>query len=166
MGLTWDSLRCIYSPDPMTYLSMANALGWPLDVYDQLVNEHHHDIQFAELASPIDWGSIQWSALRLSGTALRRVTIPTSYQSVVEQARNRTARNGILDPRDELSADWGNGGSWIRPPIVLGSDPSRADPPNALVLGFERFGILLGALDRGDLLEPECHAIWFGCTPS
>ena len=130
--------------------------------FEQSFIDHHDDAAFGELVGRIDWSTIEWSEKRLSGILLRRVGIPRAYQYAVDEARGRTAQNGFQDEREEVMNHWLEAKSWMRSPIVLAGDLFQTALQYELIVGFTRFGNLLGALDRQDVPESLRHTILSG----
>jgi hypothetical protein len=164
MTLTWNAVQETYSPDPVEFLALAQALGlqWPLDVFEQLFIDHHGDAEFSELVRIIDWGAIEWSEKRLSGVALRRFGVPSFYQLAVDEARARTMEEGFHDGREEVMAHWQEAKTWMQAPVVLTGDLFQTALQYELIVGFTRLGNILGALDRQELPESAQHTIWLG----
>lgn len=141
---------------------MTDGIELELDVFEQLFIDHHDDPEFAEMVRLIDWSVIEWSEKRLSGIALRRVGVPSFYQLAVDEARIRTAEEGLQDERQEVMTHWQEAKTWMQSPIVLTGDLFQTALQYELIVGFTRLGNILGALDRQDIPESAAHTIWWG----
>jgi hypothetical protein len=91
----------------------------PLEVFEELLFEHHGDAEFGTLYRAVDWSAVAWTEMELSGVVLRRVGVDCGYQYAVDEARARTVEEGLCDPRDAVVAHWANQSTWLRPPILV-----------------------------------------------
>ena len=92
MTLNWTHLQAAYDPDVETHwVACCQALGLdcPLEVFEELFFEHHDNADFAALYRAIDWSTVTWDAVELSGVALRRVAVDRGYQYAAADARRR-----------------------------------------------------------------------------
>jgi len=164
MTITWAAIRNVYAEVAVDHLSRAQALSLecPLDVFEQLFHEHHGDEGFADIVRFVDWATVEWEETALSGVALRRVAIPRPYQHAVDEARWRTAEEGVQDARPEIIEHWQTAGTWLRSPILIAGEVLRLSLDNECLVGFTRLGNLLGLLDRLEVVEAARHRVWLG----
>jgi len=164
MPITWASIQNQYAVSAADHLSRAQALGLecPLDVFEQLFHEHHGDEHFTQIVRFIDWANVGWEETELSGVALRRVAIPRAYQRAVDEARWRTAEDGVQDARPEIIEHWQIAGTWLRSPILIAGEVLGLSLDNECLVGFTRLGNLLGLLDRQEVPETARHRVWLG----
>ena len=164
MPLTWNAVQEVYAPEPQEHMMRAQALGLscPLDVFEQLFTDHHDEPEFAKIVAFVDWSGVEWEEGRLTGVALRRVGVPRAYQHAVDEARTHTAEEGFQDEREEVRRHWLASKTWVRSPVLLAGEVLPSALQYELVVGFTRYGNLLGALDRQDVLEQAPHTVWIG----
>jgi hypothetical protein len=164
MTITWASVQNEYTPNAAEHFDRAQALGLgcPADVFEQLFHDHHDDDNFAGIVRFIDWANVGWEATALSGVALRRVAVPRPYQRAVDEARWRTAEEGVQDDRPEIIQHWQTAGTWQRSPILIAGEVMGLSLDNECLVGFTRLGNLLGLLDRQEVPEAARHRVWLG----
>ena len=164
MKITWAAVQNQYATQATDHFAHAQAVGLecPWDVFEQLFHEHHDDKDFAQIVRFIDWAKVTWDETALSGVALRRVTVPRPYQHAVDEARWRTAEEGIQDDRLELVEHWRMAKTWLRSPILVAGDVLGSSLDNECLVGFSRLGNLLGLLDRREIPEAARHRVWLG----
>jgi hypothetical protein len=162
--LTWSTIRKLYAPELGLHWQRASDAGLqcPLDVFEQLFFDHHNDADFAVIVRLIDWQPVQWEEVDLSGVALRRVSVPRPYRHAVDEARARTAKQGIVDERPEVVEHWQNAGTWLRPPVLVAGELTGTSLDSQCLVGFTRLGNLFGVLDRQEIPEAARHGIWLG----
>jgi hypothetical protein len=164
MTITWTAVQTQYAANAADHFGRAQALGLecPLDVFEQLFHAHHGDDDFAGVVRFIDWANVEWEATTLSGVALRRVAVPRPYQHAVDEARRRTAEEGIQDDRPAIVEHWQTARTWLRSPILVAGDVLGSSLDNECLVGFTRLGNLLGLLDRQEVPEAARHRVWLG----
>jgi hypothetical protein len=164
MTITWASIQNQFADSAADHLSRAQPLGLecPLDVFEQLFHEHHGDEDFASIVRFIDWANVGWEEMTLSGVALRRVAIPRPYQHAVDEARWRTAEEGVQDDRPEIVEHWKTAGTWLRSPILIAGEVLGSSLDNECLVVFTRLGNLVGLLDRQEVPEAARHRVWLG----
>jgi hypothetical protein len=163
--LTWSAIQSVYSADPAEHFSRAQALGLncPLDVFKDLFHDHHGREDFADIHLRfVDWNTVVWEEVALSGVALRQAGVARAYQYAVDEARIHTAEVGFTDDRPEVMQHWQEYRTWIRPPILIAGELLQSVIRYELLVGFTRLGNLLGVLDRQDLSESARHQVWIG----
>jgi hypothetical protein len=162
--LTWSKIQNLHAPDLANHWQHAEAtgLGCPLDAFEQLFFDNHDDADFADVVRLIDWQSVQWEDVDLSGVALRRVSVTRPYRYAVDKARARTAEEGIQDERPEVINHWQNAGTWMRSPILVTGEVIGTTLDAQCLVGFTRLGNLLGLLDRREVAEAARHRLWLG----
>jgi hypothetical protein len=162
MTITWASIQNQYTANAADHFERAQALGLdcPADVFEQLFHEHHGDEAVADVVRLIDWVNVEWEETELSGVALRRVAIPRPYQRAVDEARWRTAEEGVQDARPEIVEHWRTAGTWLRSPILIAGEVMGLSLDNECLVGFTRLGNLLGLLDRQEVPEAARHRVW------
>ncbi|HXN10593.1 MAG TPA: hypothetical protein VN859_05070, partial [Steroidobacteraceae bacterium] len=160
--LTWRQIQELYAPDVVMFWERAAAVGLecPLDVFEQLFFDHHDDADFAGVVRIIDWQAVHWEEADFSGVALRRVSIPRPYRHAVDEARVRTAEDGIQDERPEVVEHWHSALSWVRSPIFVSGEVTGTSVDAQCLVGFTRLGNLLGLLDRRGIPEAAHHRVW------
>lgn len=124
--------------------------------------EEAHNADFAALVRTVDWGRVRWELEELSGIALRQVRVDRGYQHALDEARDRAARFGIIDDREEVVAHWRDAHSWFAPPVIVMGNLLGTSVGDELLVGFTRLGNLLGLLDRQDVTEVQKHLVWVG----
>jgi hypothetical protein len=164
MTITWTAIQKEYVANAADHLDRAQPLGLecPADVFEQLFHDHHGDEDFAAVVRFIDWANVEWEETALSGVALRRVAIPRPYQRAVDEARSRTAEEGVQDDRPEIVEHWRTAGTWLRSPILIAGEVMGTTLDNECLVGFSRLGNLLGLLDRQEVPEAVRHRVWLG----
>jgi hypothetical protein len=164
MTITWTAIQNEYTSNAAEHFDGAQTLGLecPIDVFEQLFHDHHGDEDFAAVVRFIDWASVEWEETALSGVALRRVAVPRSYQHAVDEARRRTAEEGVQDDRPEIIEHWRTAGTWLRSPILIVGEVMGTSLDNECLVGFTRLGNLLGLLDRQEVPEAARHRVWLG----
>jgi hypothetical protein len=164
MTTTWAAIQKEYAETAADHCGRAQALGLdcPADVFEQLFHGHQGDEAFAGVVRFIDWANVEWEDTELSGVALRRVAIPRPYQRAVDEARWRTAEEGVQDARPEIIEHWRTAGTWLRSPILIAGEVLGSSLDNQCLAGFTRLGNLLGLLDRQEVLETARHRVWLG----
>jgi hypothetical protein len=138
------------------------GLACPFDVFEQLFFDHHGDEDFASVVAGIDWSAVRWHERMLSGEALKRVAVPRLYQVAVDEARARTELYGVTDERAEVIDRWEEEGTWIRAPILVRGEVLGSEVDLEILVGFTRFGNLLGLLDQNLVSGIQRHRVWVG----
>jgi hypothetical protein len=161
--LTWSAIQQVYSADLAEHFAGAQASGLecPVDVFEQLFHDHHDDSELAEVLRFVDWSAVRWEEGDFSGVALRRLGVPRPFERAVDEARWRTAEEGFSDERPEVMWHWSEARTWSRAPIIVAGEVWQSGL-DELIVGFTRLGNVLGALDRQDLPESNCHRVWVG----
>jgi len=138
MKISWTAVQDQYVLEAADHFARAQALGLecPFDVFEQLFRECHGDEDFAQVVRFIDWANVEWEETALSGVALRRVAVPRPYQHAVDEARWRTAEEGIQDDRPEIVEHWRTAQTWLRSPILIGGDVLGSSLDNKCLVGF------------------------------
>jgi hypothetical protein len=164
MTIIWSAIQNQYAANSADHFDRARALGvdCPADVFEQLFHDHHGDEDFAGVVRFIDWANVGWEETVLTGVALRRVAIPRIYQHAVDEARWRTAEEGVQDDRPEIVEHWKTAGAWLRSPILIADEVLGTSLDNECLVGFTRLGNLLGLLDRQEVPEAARHRVWLG----
>jgi hypothetical protein len=162
--LSWSKIQNLYAPDLETHWQRVSDAGLecPLDVFEQLFFDYHDDVDFSGVVRLIDWQTVQWEEVNLSAVALRRISVPRPYRFAVDEARTRTAEEGIQDERPEVIAHWRDLRTWLRSPILVSGEVTGTFLDAQCLVGFTRFGNLLGLLDRHEIPEAARHLVWFG----
>lgn len=163
--LTWSAIQNIDSADPTEHYSRARnlRLNCPPEVFESLFHDHHTREDFADIHRRfVDWNTVVWEEVPMSGVALRQVGVPRAYQYAVDEARIHTAENGFTKERLEVMHHWEEYRTWIWPPILIAGDLLQSVIGYELLVGFTRLGNLLGVLDRQDLPEFALHQVWIG----
>ena len=88
--------------------------------------------------------------------------VDREYQHALDEARDRATQFGIVDQREEVISHWKEARSWIPPPVVIGGDLLGGGSGYELLVGYTRFGNLLGMLDRQEVKETQKHLDWIG----
>jgi hypothetical protein len=138
------------------------GLACPFDVFEQLFFDHHGDEDFASLVSKVDWSAVRWQERMLSGEALKRVAVPRLYRVAVDEARARTELYGVSDERAEVIDRWEEEGTWIRAPVLVRGEVLGSEVDLEILVGFTRFGNLLGLLDQNLVSGIQRHRVWVG----
>ena len=163
-NLSWRRIQSLYDADASTHWGRCRAQGFdcPLDVFEQLFHDHHVDEDFGHRVRFVDWGTVRWDEAELSGVALRRVAAPSDYQYAVDEARARSAQQGVQDEREEVMSSWRDDGTWMRAPVLVAGDVLNNSLSSEILVGFTRLGNLLGLLDRREIPEAARHRTWVG----
>lgn len=165
MAVIWGRVQALYAPTLDGHWARCRdelALDCPVDVFEELFFEQHGDPLFAEIYRAVDWQTVTWRETELSGVALRRVAVDAFYQHAVDEARERTLVEGLVDERPGIVAYWVEHGTWFRPPILVTGDVTGNGYQHELLVGFTRLGNLLGLLDREEVPESRRHRVWVG----
>ena len=122
--LSWGRIQSLVDPDAPTHWDRCHAQGfaYPVDVFDQLFHDHHHDLDFGHMVRLGDWGTVRWEEDELSGVALRQIGASRDYQNAVDETRLRTGEAGVQDGREEGMTSWRDDGTWMRAPILVTGD--------------------------------------------
>jgi len=80
----------------------------------------------------------------------------------LDEARERATRFGIIDDREDVVAHWQDAHSWFTPPVMIAGDILGTNVGYELLVGYTRFGNLLGLLDREEVAEAKKHLVWVG----
>jgi hypothetical protein len=110
----------------------------------------------------IDWGRVSWELREFSGISLRHMRVDREYQHALDEARDRATQFGITDEREEVVSHWKEAMSWVVPPVAVSGDLLGGGTGYELLVGFTRFGNLLGMLDRQEVSEVKKHLVWVG----
>jgi hypothetical protein len=164
MTITWTAIQNQYAANAADHFDRAQPLGLdcPADVFEQLFHDHHGDEDFAAVVRFIDWANVGWEETALSGVALQCVAVPRPYQQAVDEARSRTAEEGVHDDRPEIVEHWKTAGTWLRSPILIAGEVLGASLDNECLVGFTRLGNLLGLLDRQQVRKPMGSLSMYG----
>src|ERR1700683_2610810 len=164
MKITWTAIQDLYAATSSEHLDRAQTLGLrcPSDVFEQLFHGHHGDEDFVQLVRFIDWATVEWDEKTLSGVGLRRAAIPRPYQHAVDEARWRTAEEGIQDDRPGIVQHWKTAQTWVRSPVLIAGSVVGSSIEDECLIGFTRLGNLLGLLDRREIPESARHRVWLG----
>ena len=165
MAVNWSQVQALYEPTLEAHWARCRdelALDCPIEVFEELFFEHHGDALFADLCRAVDWQGVIWRETELSGVALRRVAVDAFYQHAVDEARERTLIEGLVDDRPEIVAFWVEHGTWFRPPVLVTGEVTGSGFQYELLVGFTRLGNLLGLLDREEVPESRRHRVWLG----
>lgn len=162
--LRWRDVATLYQPTLGAHArACAEAgLSCPLDVFEQLFFDPYGDHNFAACVESVDWAGVSWDERALSGLKLRQVSAPPDYRYAVDEARSLTAAAGISDDRSEVVAAWKGQGTWTRWPILVEGALLGVPLEYVMLVGFTRFGNLLGLLDRQEISEFRPHRVWVG----
>lgn len=162
MTIAWSAVQNQYAMDGTEYWARAQALGLrcPFDIFEQLFFDHHGDDDFAAVVRFIDWSTITWEEVQLSGVALRRVAVPRPYERAVNEARWRSSEVGIQDERPEVIEHWKTAHTWLRSPVLVAGNVTGSSLSSECLVGFTRLGNLLGLLDRQAVPEAARHRVW------
>jgi len=163
-AFTWGRIQRLYDADPAVHWQRCEAegLGCPQNVFTQLFHEGTQNADFAAIIRTVDWGRVRWELEALSGIALRHVGVDRSYQHALDEARDRATRFGIIDDRPEVVALWRDTHTWFVPPVLVTGDLLGTSVGYELLVGFTRFGNLLGLLDRQEIPEVRRHLVLVG----
>jgi len=162
--LTWSEIQNLHVPDLTAHWQRTSeaALECPLDVFEQLFFDHQGDVDFAGVLRLIDWHGVRWDEADLSGVALRRVSVPRRYRHAVDEARARTAEEGVEDERPDVMEHWQNAGTWMRAPVLVAGEVIATSLDAQCLVGFTRLGNLFGLLDRQEFADAARHRVWLG----
>ena len=162
--MNWATIEAKYQTDSELHWRVCVAAGLvcPFDVFEQLFHDHHGDAAFAANLKAVNWAAVTWEEQPFSGVKLRQVAVPRGYQYAVDEARARTLAHGLTDERPEVIASWRDAGTWVRSPVIVDGDVLTNAYRYELLVGFARFGDLLGLLDRREVRESATHRVWVG----
>ena len=107
-------------------------------------------------------GQVRWELEEFSGIALRQIRVDRGYQHALDEARDRATQFGIVDDREEVVAHWRDAHSWFAPPVMVAGEVLGTNVGYELLVGYTRFGNLLGLLDRQEVPEVKQHLVWVG----
>jgi hypothetical protein len=160
----WGRVQRLYDPDLGVHWSRCCAQGLvcPLDVFAQLFRDGPEHEDFTALLRAVDWGRVRWELTEFSGVNLRRVSVDRSFQHAVDEARSRAAELGVVDAREEVSANWRDVGTWVAAPVIVSGTVLGSSIEHQLLVGYTRLGSLLGLLDRAELPALQRHLVWVG----
>jgi len=164
IGIRWSNIQALYDPELEVHRARVKEIGLdaPADVFEQLFHESHADPIFASVVHLIDWAGVAWREVELSGLALAEVHVLREYEHAVEEARGRTAEEGLQDERASVVAHWGEEGTWFRAPVLVTGGVVDRPVSYELLVGFTRLGNLLGLMDRGEVPPLARHTVWVG----
>ncbi len=163
-AIRWSDIQALYDADPAVHRARVRDIGLdaPADVFEQLFHEPHADPLFTSVVHLIDWSGVTWRVVELSGLALAEAQIPREYERAVEEARGRTAQEGLQDERASVVAHWGEEGTWFRAPVLVTGEVVDRLAAYELLVGFTRLGNLLGLMDREEVPSYTRHRVWIG----
>jgi hypothetical protein len=110
----------------------------------------------------VDWGRVTWELTEMSGIALRHMRVDREFQHALDEARDQATQFGIVDEREEVVSHWKEAKSWVVPPVVVSGDLRGGGAGFQLLVGYTRFGNLLGMLDGEEVKETQKHLVWVG----
>ena len=177
-AFTWVRIQRLYDTDAVVHWQRCESEGLqcPQDVFTQLFHAEDSSVARAEstersggpplsdLASVkgVDWGRVSWELTEMTGVALRHMRVDREYQHALDEARDRATQFGIVDEREEVVSHWRDAKSWVVPPVVVSGDLLGGGSGYELLVGYTRFGNLLGLLDREEVKEAQKHLVWVG----
>ena len=101
--MRWKWIQALYDTDPIRHHAAASAgedgLVVPLEVFEQVFHEHYGDRDFEARVRDVDWTPIAWDSITMSGSQLRQMGVPRTYQFAVDEARAFTVEEGLHDDR-------------------------------------------------------------------
>jgi hypothetical protein len=174
-AFSWARIRRLYDADAVVHWQRCESEGLqcPQEVFTQLFHAEESHAEGAESSgglllsdleavTAIDWGRVSWELMEMSGIALRHMRVDREYQYAIAEARDRAVCYGIVDERDEVLAHWQEAKSWVVPPVAVSGDLLGSGAGYELLVGYTRFGNLLGMLDREEVPESQKHLVWVG----
>jgi hypothetical protein len=161
---TWGRIQRLYDSNPATHWQRCEAEGLecPQEAFTQLFHEDANNADFAAIVHAVDWGRVRWELEEFSGAALRQISVERRYQYALDEARDRAARFGIVDVREDVVAHWRDAQSWYAPPVMVAGEVLGSNMGYELLVGFTRLGNLLGLLDRQEVSGTRKHLLWVG----
>ena len=164
--MRWKWIQALYDTDPIRHHAAASAgedgLVVPLEVFEQVFHEHYGDRDFEARVRDVDWTPIAWDSITMSGSQLRQMDVPRTYQFAVDEARAFTVEEGLHDDRPEVVEHWQTAGTWRVPPVLIAGSVIGHSDSDELLVGFTRLGNLLGLIDRGEVPGAAKHRVWLG----
>jgi hypothetical protein len=173
-AFSWARIQRLYDADAIVHWQRCEAEGLPCpqEVFTQLFHAEQVPEGTAASGGPnllsldsvrgVDWGRVTWERQEFSGVALRHMRVDREYQHALDEARDYAVSYGIVDDREEVTNHWRDAKSWVVPPIVVSGDLMGGGAGFELLVGFTRFGNLLGMLDRQEVRETQKHLVWIG----
>ena len=173
-AFSWARIQRLYDADAVVHWQRCEAEGLrcPLDVFVQLFHADLAPEGTEESAGPmlsdlrsvtsIDWGRVRWELREMSGIALRHMRVDRVFQHALDEARDYAVAYGIVDDREEVVNHWRDAKSWMVPPVAVSAELLGGGGGFELLVGFTRFGNLLGMLDREEVPESQKHLAWVG----
>ncbi len=164
LPVSWARIQRLHEPDPAVHWQRCTAEGLqcPLEVFMQVFCEEAGNADFASIVLAVDFGSVRWELVEMSGIALRHVRVDRLFQHALDEARERCSQFGIRDDRVEVMTNWETVGSWVVPPVMVTGEVLGTNFGHQLLVGFTRLGNLLGLLDRQEVPETGRHLVWVG----
>jgi hypothetical protein len=173
-AFSWARIQRLYDADAVVHWQRCEAEGLqcPQEVFTQLFHtepvpqgaEASGGPMLSDLRSvtSIDWGRVSWELQEFSGIALRHMRVDREYQHALDEARDTAVSYGIVDDREEVTNHWRDAKSWMVPPVAVSAELLGGGGGFELLVGFTRFGNLLGMLDREEVPESQKHLVWVG----
>jgi len=80
--LSWVKIQNGYADESAEHPARTRMVGleWPVEVFEQLFHNAHHDGEPAEYLRFVDWKAVRWEEGELSGVAPRRAGVPRAFQ--------------------------------------------------------------------------------------
>jgi hypothetical protein len=176
-AFSWARIQRLYDADAVVHWQRCEAEGLqcPQEVFAQLFHPEHVVtpagnaqrtggplVSDLKAVMAVDWSRVSWELAEFSGVALRHMRVDREYQHALDEARDRATQFGIVDEREEVVSHWRDSKSWVVPPVVVSGNVLGGGAGFELLVGYTRFGNLLGMLDREEVAEANKHLVWVG----
>jgi hypothetical protein len=168
-------IQRLYDADPVAHWQRCESEGLqcPQEVFAQLFHAEQVQAQGADktggpllsdlrAVTAVDWGRVSWELQEFSGIALRHMRVDREYQHALDEARDHAVSYGIVDEREEVVSHWQEAKSWLVAPVAVSAELLGGGGGFEILVGFTRFGNLLGMLDREEIKETQKHLVWVG----